>query len=127
MVAVAVRLLRRSVARLRLFPRRLARHCLALERGNELHLFEGFPAAWARPGAVTKMNDIATEFGPLSLEFHVSKDGGTGELRLTPPRRDPPGKIVWHLDHWSGQTGTIELPVSRTVTRRIQLGPDLSR
>ena len=33
---------------------RLVRHSLILERGNELHLFEGMPAKWARPGAVTR-------------------------------------------------------------------------
>ncbi len=102
---------------------RLTRHCLALERGNDLHLFEGFPAKWAAPGAVTKMNAIATEFGPLSLEFRVSKDGRTGELRLTPPRRTPPARIVWHLDHWSGQTGAIDLPATKATTRKIPLMP----
>ena len=102
---------------------RLTRHCLALERGNDLHLFEGFPAKWAAPGAVTKMKDIATEFGPLSLEFRVSKDGQTGELRLNPPRRTPPERIVWHLDHWSGQTGAIDLPATKVTTRKIPLMP----
>ena len=43
------------------------------------------PAAWARPGAVTKLTDIATEFGPLSMEFRVAKNGATAELRLRPP------------------------------------------
>ena len=100
---------------------RLTRHCLALERGDELHLFEGFPATWAKPGAVTKLRDIATEFGPLSLEFRVAKDGRSGELKLTPPRRNPPAKIVWHLDRWSGQSGTIGLPVNVNVSRRVNL------
>ena len=48
---------------------RLVRHSLILERGGELHLFEAFPPAWAKPGAVTKVKDILTEFGPVSLEF----------------------------------------------------------
>jgi len=100
---------------------RLTRHCLALERGNELHLFEGFPASWAKPGAVTKLRDIATEFGPLSLEFRVAKDGRSGELKLTPPRRNPPAKIVWHINRWSGQSGTIELPVKANVIRKVNL------
>ena len=100
---------------------RLARHCLAIERGDELHLFEGFPPQWAQPGAVTQMRDILTEFGLLSLEFRVSKDGESGTLKLTPPRRNPPERIIWHLDGWSGQSGTIDLPVKRLVTEKIRL------
>jgi hypothetical protein len=100
---------------------RLTRHCLALERGNELHLFEGFPANWAKPGAVTRLRDIATEFGPLSLEFRVTKDGKIGVLKLTPPHRNPPAKIVWHLDHWSSQSGMLELPMKGSVARKVSL------
>ena len=90
---------------------RLVRHSLILERGNELHLFEAMPAKWARPGAVTRVRDIATEFGPVSFEFRVSKDGATGVLKLTPPQRTPPSRIVLHLDNWSGQSCTLDLPV----------------
>jgi hypothetical protein len=100
---------------------RLARHCLAIERGNELHLFEGFPAKWAQPGAVTRLRDILTEFGPLSLEFAVSKDGANGTLKLRPPRRAPPRRIVLHLDHWSEQRGTIDLPTSGRVVKSLRL------
>jgi hypothetical protein len=97
------------------------RHSLILERGNELHLFEGMPASWARPGAVTRLRDIATEFGPVSLEFHVSKDGASGVLKLTPPRRTPPSRIVLQLDNWSGQTGTLELPLRGSSRTKIKL------
>jgi hypothetical protein len=99
---------------------RLVRHSLMLERGNELHLFEGMPAKWARPGAVTRVRDIATEFGPVSLEFRVARNGASGILKLTSPQRTPPTRIVLHLDNWSGQTGTQDLPVrgrSRTEVK----------
>ena len=43
-----------------------------------------------RPGAVTRARDIATEFGPVSLEFRVSKNGASAVLKLTPPQRTPP-------------------------------------
>ncbi len=97
---------------------RLVRHLIALERGDELHLFAGFPAAWAKPGAVTKLDGVLTSFGLLSLEFRVATDGKTGELRLDPPRRRPPARIVWHLEGWSGESGTRGLPTdgeSKTV------------
>jgi hypothetical protein len=99
---------------------RLVRHSLILERGDELHLCEAMPAKWARPGAVTRVRDIATEFGPISLEFRVARDGASGVLKLTPPPRAPPSRIVLHLDNWSGQSGTMELPVrgrSRTEVK----------
>ncbi len=100
---------------------RLVRHSLILERGNELHLFEGMPAKWARPGAVTRVQDIATEFGPISFEFRVAKDGASGILKLTPPQRTPPTRIVLHLDHWSGRSGTLDLPVRGQSTTKINL------
>jgi hypothetical protein len=103
---------------------RLVRHSLVLERGEDLHLFEGMPAKWARPGAVTRLRDILTEFGPLSLDFSVSKDGSIGTLRLTPPKRTPPKRILLHLDHWSGKDGVLELPSSGTVVQRIGLPPE---
>ena len=99
---------------------RLVRHSLILERGDELHLFEAMPAKWARPGAVTRVQDIATEFGPLSLEFRVARNGASAILKLTPPPRTPPARIALHLDNWSGQGGTMELPVlgqSRTEVK----------
>jgi len=100
---------------------RLVRHSLVLERGNELHLCEAMPAKWARPGAVTRLRDIATEFGPVSLEFRVSRDGASGVLRLTPPQRTPPARIVLHLDNWSGQSGTLYLPVQGRSRSEIKI------
>ncbi|MEK7676916.1 MAG: hypothetical protein AAB676_13870 [Verrucomicrobiota bacterium] len=100
---------------------RLVRHSLILERGGELHLFEAFPPAWAKPGAVTKVKDILTEFGPVSLEFRVSADGATGRLHLSPPARTRPKRIVLHLEPWSAQTGTIDLPVKGKIEERIKL------
>jgi hypothetical protein len=67
------------------------------------------------------VRDIATEFGPVSFEFRVARDGASGTLKLTPPQRTPPSRIVLHLDHWSGQTGTLDLPVRGTSTRKINL------
>ena len=100
---------------------RLVRHSLILERGSELHLFEGVPAKWARPGAITSVRDIATEFGPISFEFRVARNGASGTLKLTPPQRTPPTRIVLHLDHWSGQTGTLDLPVQAPSRTKVNL------
>ena len=45
---------------------RLTVHLLELDRGDELHLLEGLPREWLRPGMVTRLNGVATPFGPAS-------------------------------------------------------------
>jgi hypothetical protein len=102
---------------------RLARHCLALERGRDLHLCEGLPASWIQPNAITRLRHVETDFGPMSLELKVAGDARSAELRLEAPPRTPPEKIVLHLDHWSSRRGTISLPISGPVKRTIQLLP----
>jgi len=54
---------------------RLTRHLIALERGNELHLFEGLPQEWSKPGMTTSLTDIYTEFGVLTLKLNITEDG----------------------------------------------------
>ncbi len=103
---------------------RLVRHLLVLERGRELHLFEGLPPTWARPGAVTRVENVLTEFGPVTFELRVADDGSQATLNLDPPTRNPAGKIVVHLAGWSGREGTIELPGEGAVKRSIPLGDD---
>ncbi len=100
---------------------RLVRHMLILERGDELHLFEGFPAKWAKPGSITRVREVLTDFGPISLEFRVSEDGKKGVLKIDPPTRSAPGKIILHLDRWSSRRGTIELPTAGPVEKEIDL------
>lgn len=63
---------------------RLVIHCLALDRGEELHLLEGFPPEWCGPGMVTQLNGVATPFGPLHLQVTASADARTLTLALQP-------------------------------------------
>jgi len=101
---------------------RLVVHLLALDRGDELHLFEGLPAAWLKPAMVTRLDGVCTPFGPLSLELAASADGRQAKLKLAPLGGSPPARIVLHLDGWSAEKGEIELPVSKTpVERTIRL------
>ena len=100
---------------------RLVRHSLVLERGSELHLFEALPATWTRPDAVTRLRGIVTEFGPISLELRVARDVRTAMLRVDPPRRSPPTRMVCHLDGWSAESGTRDLPVDRSGRVSIRL------
>lgn len=78
---------------------RFVRHLLVLERGNELHLFEGLPQRWIQPGAETRLTDIPTSFGPVSLALRMAADGGSAAIELDPPRREAPDAIVIHTEH----------------------------
>lgn len=103
---------------------RLVRHLLVLERNDDLHLFEGMPREWVKPGALTRLKDIATEFGPLSLDLQVAQDGRTAKLTLQAPSRTPARRIILHLGRWadpSNPHATVELPQSGTIERTITL------
>ena len=100
---------------------RQVRYMLVLERGKELHLFEGLPAAWTRPGMVTRMKGVLTEFGPLCCVLQVSADGKQALLELGVPERIRPARVVLHMEGWSARSGTIDLPTAGRVRREIEL------
>jgi hypothetical protein len=83
---------------------RLTGHLLAFDRGQELHLFEGLPRAWTRPGMVTKLNGLRTPFGLLTLELKVAADGRTADLRIEPVRDASCEKLVVHLAGWASDS-----------------------
>ena len=99
---------------------RLTVHLLALDRGDELHLLEGMPPQWLGPGMVTRLNGVATPFGPLYLTVRVAKDGKTAVLEVKPLAANCQA-IVVHLP--SGrrariapqQGGTMTFPVLPVV------------
>ena len=80
---------------------RLAVHMLALDRGNELHLFEGLPKEWAKAGMVTKLNGAATPFGKLYLALKVDDSGKTARLKVEKLSANSLERIVVHLDQWT--------------------------
>jgi hypothetical protein len=89
---------------------RLAIHLLALDRDNELHLFEGLPKEWVRAGMVTKLNGVATPFGKLYLTLKVDDRGKTARLKVEKFPASSPERIVVHLDQWtSGATDKVLL------------------
>ena len=75
---------------------RLTTHLLELDRGNELHLLEGLPQAWTHPGMLTKLDRIATPFGPLTMELEISADGKSASLHVEPLADASCAKIVVH-------------------------------
>jgi arylsulfatase A-like enzyme len=94
---------------------RLVRHLLVLERGDELHLLEGLPGAWLKPGAVTRLRGVLTEFGPLGLELRVAADGRSARLRMEPLRRNLPAAVHLHLGGSTVVVKNTTEPIDRTI------------
>jgi hypothetical protein len=81
----------------------LLRHALVHERGDELHLLLGTPDWWLENGREIRIENAPTHFGTIGL---LLRGAATGvEVKLDPPRRQPPSRIVLHL------------PASRPVVR----------
>jgi hypothetical protein len=80
-------------------------HLLALDRGDELHLLEGFPRAWAGPGMITRLKGVATPFGPLDLSVQAAKEGKSLTLEVKPLAANCKAVVV-HLP--DGGTKSIE-------------------
>jgi hypothetical protein len=107
---------------------RLTVHLLELDRGDELHLFEGLPPAWTRPGMVTRLHGIATPFGGLNMELKIAGDGKTARLRVEPLPDPACRKMVAHLGGWAGgnQNAVLELDPKTRNDRTIPLASNSS-
>jgi hypothetical protein len=92
---------------------RLTVHLLALDRGTELHLLEGLPAEWTRPGMVTKLDGIATPFGPLTMELKIAANGKSATLKIEPLSDPGCTKIVVHTAGWSLEGEDISLEAGK--------------
>lgn len=94
---------------------RLAVHLLAIDRGTELHLFEGLTRRWTQPGSSSALKGIATPFGPLNLSLAVAPDGATANLRVESLPDSSCTKVVVHLSGWAAEAGqrVIELDPRR--------------
>jgi hypothetical protein len=105
---------------------RLAVHLLEIDRGNELHLFEGLPLEWARPGMVTGLKGIATPFGKLNMELKIAADGKTAHLWVDPIPDATCQKIVVHLAGWARnqKNASIELDPKKRNDYAIPLALD---
>jgi hypothetical protein len=88
---------------------RMIRHLLILERGRELHLFEGMPAAWSHPGAELTLADMPTGFGPVTLSMSLAEDGTSGSIRVTPPTRERMDRMVVHAEHFHPPIRSVKM------------------
>jgi hypothetical protein len=94
---------------------RLCTHLIELDRGDELHLLEGFPREWAAPGMVTRLGGVLTPFGPLHLVIRVAADGRSARLTMSELKGPRPARIVVHLFGLTGRQQTVELPTDRGI------------
>lgn len=98
---------------------RLAFHLIAIERGDELHLFQGIPSAWIQPGNEISIHGAATVFGPLTATLTVS--GTEILIHVEPLARFCEG-IVIHSSAWD-EAEPLKFPANRAVVRKIGIGP----
>jgi hypothetical protein len=92
---------------------RLVIHLLALDRGDEMHLLEGLPREWTGPGMATRLNGVATPFGPLDMTAQVDKEGKTMTLTVGPLAVHCKGVVV-HLP--DGGTRRLEARLGGSIT-----------
>jgi hypothetical protein len=100
---------------------RLTVHLLELDRGNELHLLEGFPSEWALKGMVTQLNGVNTPFGSLYMELKVSADGNSAHLIVKRMANSQLSKMLLHLKGLTGEDKTLELPINKDIDITIPL------
>lgn len=102
---------------------RLAVHLLALDRGHELHLFEGLPREWVMPGMETSLKDVATPFGALNFTLKVDASGKSALLEIDPLADPSCNKIVVHQKGWAlpDETREIELDPSKSHAVTIEI------
>ncbi|NUQ63518.1 MAG: hypothetical protein HUU20_13655 [Pirellulales bacterium] len=83
----------------------MLRHMLIHERGDELHLLSAVPDWWLEEGQEIVVEQAPTHFGPMNLRVRGTASGV--ELRIDPPKRQPPKRIVLHLPEARPLVGTI--------------------
>lgn len=102
---------------------RLVRHLMVMERSNELHLFEGVPTTWTKPGMEIKLDNVLTEFGLLKFYIKFSTDGtsATLDMNLDTDNRRVPQRIILHLDGIAGNPATMELELKPNLKKVLKL------
>lgn len=102
---------------------RMVRHMIVNERNYELHLLEGVPASWTKPGMEIKLDNIQTDFGLLTFGLKFSDDGtrATLNMNLDSNNRRAPQKTLLHLDGISGNPATMELELKPNMQKVLML------
>ena len=86
-----------------------------------MHLFEGLPKQWTKPGMVTQLNKIVTPFGPLTCSLRVSDDGTKATLQVEPLSDPTCEKIVVHLSPWATKTPNATMTLDPKKSHKVEI------
>ena len=100
---------------------RLIRHSLALERGNQLHMFEGLPEDWLKLGMSTGFKGVNTTFGKLSFDLVVNETGDKAALELELDGEEEPEKILIDQRAFNGNKELISFDGTQTISVEIEI------
>lgn len=97
------------------------RWMLWLEEGDTLNLLRLIPRRWLESGQEITLNQVATYFGPVSLQVRSRLDEGIIEAEVQCDPRRAPALINLRLPHPRGArprqiTGGTWDPATETVT-----------
>lgn len=90
---------------------RLAFHLISMERGTDLHLFEGVPSEWIQPDKEIRLRSITTAFGPLTAKLCVSKQEILVEIE---PLLRGCTQIVIHSSAWD-HNAPLKFPANQAI------------
>ncbi|MCE5240433.1 hypothetical protein LLH23_18390 [bacterium] len=73
------------------------------EPNTELRLLYGTPRAWFEHGKTIRLENLPTEFGPVSLRVDSAVGQGSLTATVRPPTRNPWQRLVLRLRHPEGK------------------------
>lgn len=84
----------------------MLRHMLVHEAGDELHLLKAVPDWWLGEGQEIRIENAPTHFGEMNLVVRGTMKGV--EVKLDPPKRNPPKRIVLTLPESRPLDGSLD-------------------
>ncbi|NCD72519.1 hypothetical protein [Mucilaginibacter agri] len=101
---------------------RLVVHMIELDRGKDLHLFEGLPKKWVAAGAATKLKGIRTPYGPIDLSLVVNANGSAAKLDLKfAEANNLPENVVINKNTWTKDGGEQTVKGAQTISMNIPI------
>lgn len=96
------------------------RWMLYLEEGQTLKVLPGIPRNWLEDGKKIELKNVASYFGPVSLDVESSTNTGIIEAKITCDSVRKPQNVIIHLPHPEGKkavrvTGGIYDPETESV------------
>ena len=74
---------------------------------GEFHLLRLCPQAWFSAEEQTRFENIATEYGPVTLRFQLADDGKTLDVTWEPNFRTPPEAVTLHVPEIEGLEAVV--------------------